>query len=182
MNESSLYFLAIMIPEPYSAAITRIKENIRDEYGCSHALKTVPHITLIAPFSSNDAAVKNWCESVSSKFQNHQALSFRLHDFDHFRKDVLFIRVKTDDEVLAFQRKLQAEYELFFNKKNLPYNEWHPHVTIAHRDMDETTFHDLWQKFRNRKYHAEFDTIECVLLKRAGQQWKPFLKCTFNTK
>ena len=50
MPKDKLYFIAIVAPHDVAEDINSFKRDIRDNYGSKAALKTMPHITLKAPF------------------------------------------------------------------------------------------------------------------------------------
>jgi 2'-5' RNA ligase len=40
--------------------------------------------------------------------------------------------------------------------------ELHPHITIATRDLDSSTFVKAWPHFKNREFKASFDVKSLV--------------------
>jgi len=45
-----LYFFAVVPPEEIQSSVTDIKQDFKERFNASHALKSPPHITLIPPF------------------------------------------------------------------------------------------------------------------------------------
>lgn len=51
---SSLYFLAVIPPEPVFSEVMAFKKEMSERFSSSRALKSPPHITLLPPVQGNE--------------------------------------------------------------------------------------------------------------------------------
>jgi 2'-5' RNA ligase len=61
-----------------------------------------------------------------------------------------------------------------FNVHNADYKDqpFHPHLTLAFRDLKKPAYAQAWDEFRAKTYNAEFIVEHIVLLKHTGKFWK----------
>jgi 2'-5' RNA ligase len=48
---------------------------------------------------------------------------------------------------------------------------FHPHITIANRDMKPARFEKAWEHFSNKEFTESFDTNSIFLLKLNDGKW-----------
>ncbi|MFZ9028484.1 MAG: 2'-5' RNA ligase family protein [Crocinitomicaceae bacterium] len=167
-----LYFVAIMLPEELDNEIRSFQQEMASKYNASRQLKIPVHITLLPPFRyEREDEVVTAFKDASSLIK--KPMEIELSGFGEFRNKVLFVNViKTDvlNEMRAFLvSKISTSLEL-----ELPehYQSFHPHVTIANRDLTRSAFLKAWPVFKNRKFKAHFNEIEIALLKHVDGRWK----------
>lgn len=143
-----------------------------EKYGSKHALKSPPHVTLHMPFKYKDKRYDQLQEFMSSVTREQTNFSLTLRDFDCFEPRVIFVDVKPSNELEQLQGKIVKEIRKL-NILNAQYKSraFHPHMTIAFRDLKKPVFYDVWQEFSDKKYKATFEINDICLLKHDGQQW-----------
>jgi len=73
-------------------------------------------------------------------------------------------------------------------KQNLdfedPRNKWpfHPHITIAHRDLAERDFPDVWAFFREKIFERKFEADALTLLRNMEGKWEIEAQFSFLKK
>lgn len=169
-----LYFVALIPPDPLKEQIHQLKLKFKKHYHSRHALNAPPHITLLSPFRLKNKQQ----ESVDGLLKNHLQKKVRfevtLNDFGHFDKWVLFIDVTQHKPLLYLQNQLESlarNHQDIFNytyKKRL----FHPHITLAFKDLSKPDFIRAWKKFKTKKFQAEFCADSIYLLKHDGTKWK----------
>ncbi len=172
MNRA-LYFIALIPPSPLKEEIQRLKVYMSEEYGSSHALKSPPHITLLAPFRLGDAGEKKLNELLKEVGRNQGEFEVTLRGYDAFAPRVLYIGVQQSRALTELQEKLESlarsERELFnYNYDSRPY---HPHMTLAFRDLRKKEFYRAWEKFSTREFNASFTARDLCLLRHDGEKW-----------
>ena len=55
--------------------------------------------------------------------------------------------------------------------KDLPF---HPHMTVAFRDLKKPNFVKAWEEFKDKLLDAEFIADRICLLKHDGKRWNSF--------
>ncbi|MFP4340295.1 MAG: 2'-5' RNA ligase family protein [Cyclobacteriaceae bacterium] len=173
MHQEKLYFIGVCPPPDISMEIEMLKQEMKLQFGPKHALKSPPHITLQMPFKragSFEFVIKDKLNSFAS---DHEPFKLQLDGFDRFSDRVIFIKVKNSEPLASLYRELQSLllHDLAFEKQELN-ARFHPHITIATRDLSKLTFKQAWPAFMNRKFNASFLADRLVLFKHAGKHWE----------
>ncbi len=171
---ASLYFIAVLPPEKESEQITSLKNYCKEHYGTSHALKSPPHITLHMPFKWNDKKRVRLEECLKKVAIETQTLEIRLQDFDFFEPRVVFVDVVENHPLGELQKRLTRQMRLDLNLFNADYKErpFHPHVTIAFRDLKKPKFYEAKTHFSKQSLSMNFEVKDLVLLKHNGKGWE----------
>lgn len=166
------YFIAIVPPEPIRGEIYSMKEYVRDKYKSRGALNSPTHITLHMPFE--------WAEEerlvTTLKRFSFAPFQIELKDFDRFEPRVIFVDVKKNSALEQMQQNLARFCKTELNLFNAGYHDrpYHPHVTIAFRDLKKPAFVEAWKEFKDRKYHAFFECDHISVMKHDGKIWREF--------
>jgi 2'-5' RNA ligase len=169
-----LYFIALIPPKPLQQEITAIKQDFADRFESRKALRTMPHITLKAPFKipeSERATFEKWFADL-----RFDAIDFRikLDGFGAFEQDhpVVFIKPEMNGEMAALQRetveKIAAKVPASISHTD---RDFHPHITIGYRDLTPENFEKAWNVYKTHAFEAEFRADAIHLLRHDGTQW-----------
>ncbi len=179
--KTELFLIALVPPLPLREQVRSLKLEMLQLYGAGHALKAPAHITLEGPFRlAPDTA--NKLEDTLDEFSGQQRpITVQLRDFDHFSIRVIFIRILEHGPVIALERQLTSVLSgsqlLQKRPKPIPF---HPHMTIATRDLEEAAFFKAWADFKNRAFHAFFEVNSLHLLRHNGKNWDIFREFRFG--
>ncbi len=166
----SLYFLAVVAPEPVQSQLTELKYLARDLFHSGHALNAPAHLTLIPPFFARQDQMDRYVENLYGVLKNHKAFSLRLKGFDKFGRRVIFVDVVPNPMLDKLQADLYDFHKFFFQGQVKP-NGFHPHFTVAFRDLDEDIFPEAWNYFSNMDYEAVFDVNRIAILRHKDKRW-----------
>jgi 2'-5' RNA ligase len=180
-DKIGLYFLAILPPESVSREINDIREYVKVTYSTKAALRSPPHVTLHMPFSWSEKKEERLIKKLRQFSSIQEFFTLALRDFGCFDPRVIFICVDETLTLADLQKKLdrfcKVELGLFnANYKDLPF---HPHLTIAFRDLKKEMFAKAWEEFRTKSFRADFDASNLVLLKHAHSRWEVFMRFPF---
>lgn len=175
-SRKQLYFIAIVLPEPFATTITRFKEYFRDVYQSKAALNSPPHITLHMPFQWRPEKENVLASKLNNFFSSCSPVQVRLQNFGCFAPRVIFIEVLKYDLLENLQQELSRFCRLELNLFNATHkdNPFHPHVTLAFRDLKKTAFKIAWEEFKDRPFSGEFTAGRVALLKHNGKAWEVF--------
>jgi 2'-5' RNA ligase len=175
MNRSELhrmYYVAILCPKEIEDRVQQCKHWMREQCGCVNALKSPGHITLIPPFWMDEAAETELQQNLQSFSSNNAELEIQLQDFGHFGDRVLFINVNNNpllnDVRLETETHFLQSFSRFIRKDERPF---HPHITIANRDVRPSDFEKAWHHFSNATFQGNFKTKTISLLKLEEGKW-----------
>lgn len=166
---NDLYFLAILFPEQISKEIVQLKSEIASITQSKHALKIPPHITIIPPFHCKQEDFNSILTLLDSVICKGKPFSTTCHNFGSFRKDVLFINCEPSNEAFRLRDELKVNLPNLFTRD---YGAWHPHITLAFRDLSEAGFTKGKQYLETKNYHCEFQTHEITLLHQVNGMWQ----------
>jgi 2'-5' RNA ligase len=174
------YFLAIVIPQPQQAEIEKIKTSLLDEHGLKGALRSPAHITLHRPFEWKSGK-ENMLIDRLRDFRFDKAFDIQLKDFGAFEPRVIYVNVLQNETLGKLHPNLKrfAQKELRLMNEVNDLRAFHPHVTIAFRDLRKNRFEAIWEEFRNRKFDASFSCGGFSLL-RLEDRWQEV--CFFDFK
>lgn len=176
------YFIGIIPPSPVREQALELKQIFKDQYQSKAALNSPPHITLHMPFEWKAKREKELIDQLT-KFSNTQpSFIISLSGFSCFAPRVIFIQVKACDLLTTVQKQLHRFCKTQLNLFNAQYQDqpFHPHLTVAFRDLKKATFQQAWEEFKDRKFEAEFKVNQLVLLKHDGKRWQPFADLLLN--
>lgn len=174
------YFIAIVPPEPSLSAIQKIKKDVFDTYGTKGALRSPGHITLHMPFSWEENKEEKLIAGLQS-FRFEKDITIQLKNFDCFEPRVIFIDVIKNTILEELQKSLvqhvKKQLQLFNQADDM--RGFHPHITIAFRDLKKPVFYKAWEEYKAKEFSAEFLSSSCCLLKQVGQQWEIYKEFKF---
>ena len=173
MNKAPLFFIAVLPPEDLQREVTSFKHFIAEKWGPRHALNSPPHLTIQPPFpwpERNLGQLKNCLAGFASR---QSSFTVELSGFGAFPPRVIFIKpLKNRKLEKLFQDLVSCMAgELNFSD---PRNRrpFHPHMTIAHRDLDERDFPEMWSFFREKIFEREFQVDALALLRNVQGKWE----------
>ena len=173
-SKEKLYFIAIVPPTPiYNEALEQ-KEYFKEHYNSRASLNSPPHITLHMPFRWKEKEEKELEEQLQQFSQGNPQVAIKLDNFSSFPPRVIFINVVMSQELENLQKNLQRFCKRVLNLFNANYKElpFHPHLTVAFRDLKKPNYQRAWEEFQQKNFQAEFIADKVALLKHNGRVWK----------
>jgi 2'-5' RNA ligase len=168
----SRYLIAIIPPEPIAGEIYKLKEYFRDHYQSKASLNSPAHITMHMPFDWDETKEQQLFEALPLV----QPFDVELRNFGCFEPRVIFIDVVKTEALSSSQARLHEFCKARFNLFNANYQDhpFHPHVTIAFRDLKRELFASAWDEFKVKSYYSRFECTRLSLLKHDGKNWRDF--------
>lgn len=170
------YFIAIVPHEKLCDEIVAIKQDFADTYNSKGALRSPAHITLHMPFL--------WKEEKEEKLLNELAafkfdtsnFDITLNNFSRFGERVIFIDVEKNEVLNSLQKQLVRHVKQMLNLFNQDEDlrGFHPHITVAFRDLKKEQFKKAWQAYKEKEFKAAFNCASFALLKHDGKRWNVY--------
>lgn len=179
MNQK--YFIAILPPEPTFSEIEKIKKDISQKYNNKSALRSPAHITLHMPFEMKTEKEKILVQKIS-EFKFSAPFKIQLQNYSSFEPKVIFIDVVKNEILNVLQKELVFHIKSTLNIFNQYTDKraYHPHITIAFRDLKKTDFYLANNEYKNKSFEDEFTANSFFLLKHTGKVWLPFKEFLFK--
>ena len=175
------YFIAVLPPEPLLTQLFHIKQSVADEYQTKGALRSPAHITLHMPFIWDEIKEEKLI-SILSQFQFDDEFVIHLKNFNCFEPRVVFVEVKHNDVLNNLQRELVKHVKInlqLFNQSD-DRRGFHPHITVAFRDLKKKQFYKVWEEYQYKKLHEDFICSSFSLLKHVNDKWEVYKEFNFN--
>ncbi len=167
------YFVALIPPSPVYEDAQKLKEYCGEQYHTKAALNSPPHITLHMPFFWKGEKEKKLVAKLEEFARKCGPIKLCLDNFSSFPPRVIFMNVTESDALDELQQNLHRFFKRELDIFNANYQDkpFHPHLTLAFRDLRKSQYHLAWQEFSKKEYKAEFMADKIALLKHNGKNW-----------
>ena len=168
----NMYYIAIIAPEEIDQEVLKWKNYFKDHFECTVALKSPAHITLIPPFWMKEDLEDDLVNSIKAFGITKNKFEITLKDFAAFKPKVIFVDV-VKSEVLNDLNQSFADYIFSENKFPIKKDDrpFHPHVTLATRDLYKKAFQETWEIFSKKKYEALWMVRGISLRRHNKKNW-----------
>jgi 2'-5' RNA ligase len=174
--EIERYFLAIVPPDAIASRVRQWQLELAEKYSAKASLRSPPHITLHMPFIWKSKRGDELREGLKTYCRTTAPFTVTLEGVGAFPPSVIFVNVKATEELMLCQRNLGSFCRMNFNIHNAEYGDlpYHPHLTLAFRDLRKNDFPAAWQDFHHREFKESFTTSSICLLRHTGTEWAVF--------
>jgi 2'-5' RNA ligase len=169
---SLMYFIAHVLPEEINEDVLAFKQKMFDRFGCTTALKSPAHITLVPPFWMDNILEDELKSGLDGLAVSIESFFIRAENFSAFKPKTIFIEPILSKQLSAL--KLAADTFITghaeFGAKT-DERRFHPHITIATRDLHKKNFAEAWEMFQNKTFAAEWEAKSLSLLRHNKKNW-----------
>ena len=176
MMNRSLYFFALIPEARFTEKVRCLQEELKAEFALTYSLRLIPHITLQAPFEwqqVDTTVVENCAELISKRIR---PMTLKANNFGSFINSVVYINLEHNTELMDLQEWLANTLEgqscLTSSQRN---NDYIPHITLAHRDLDPSQFDEVWEYVNQFKLQETFSIEKLVAFTHQGGKWIEYL-------
>jgi 2'-5' RNA ligase len=167
-----MYFIAHVLPDELNRKIHKLKLRMKDKFGCLTGLKSPAHITLVPPFWMNPDLETRLRQGIDDLAAKHSPFTITTPGFNCFRPKTIFIEPGLPAEL----ERLKSASDRFilehpeFNAET-DERKFHPHITIATRDLQKKDFAEAWAWFENKNFEASWQLETISLLCHNKKNW-----------
>lgn len=177
-----LFFIGVLPPVEIGKKIDLFKVEMSERYQAKHALKLPAHITLQIPFRIMREQENDLISCLGSFAEGECPFEVKLSGFGCFSPRVIYVKIADPEPWVKIQKGLQKILGKTFPEIGLESkSSFHPHVTIASRDLDKKKFPKAWQDFKERKFNQNFFVGSFWLFKHNGKSWDQFHRFDFKS-
>ena len=168
-----LYLIALLPPVDLSEQIDGIRRECSVKFDVYKALRPPVHITLYPPFRFEETYEKQLKYILHQQTRGISRFTQYIENFGHFRKEVVYIKALKSTELSSLQQAITGVFQKENKQDSSKEANFHPHITIAYRDVRPDKFQRIWEEYRNREYEANFLADHFTLLKHDNIRWNP---------
>ena len=167
-----LYFIAVPAPSPIAEKICSWKTDLGERFGTKASLRSPAHITLVPPFYLKEEYLEMLTKKLSHFAGGRKTFQVKIDGFGHFGRKVIYAAVEKSEEL----ESLRTDLCKAFNEPGLfqlvpDEGPFHPHITLAHRDLKSMDFDAAWEPFSKEKYRDHFIVKEISLFRNEKEGW-----------
>lgn len=176
IKRGALYFVAIIPPSPVYEEALGLKNYFKEKYKSKASLNSPPHITLHMPFQWKEEKETELVEAFEKFNPNVKPFNLKLSGFGSFPPRVLFIDVEKNEALNTLHKELHQHCKKELNVFNANYKDrgFHPHLTLAFRDLKKPMYTEAWKEFESKDFLEEFPITKFALLKHNGRVWETY--------
>lgn len=167
----SMYFIAVILPPALNELILAFKNYMLEKYNCNVGLKSPAHITLIAPFWMREEQEPQLITDIEIVSEPARCFRMESNDFSAFQPRTIFIDVKNGPELNALKSTTDAFFKEKDYKIKIDQRPFHPHITIATRDLHKISFYEAWDYFKVKSFRKVWIADNISLLKHNKKNW-----------
>jgi 2'-5' RNA ligase len=173
LMDPSLFFLAVLPDERVSAFSTELKNTLCQRFGVCHALKSPPHITLVMPFRAGEEDLALLTSRLRSISVQHHPLHLQFQGYGHFGDQVVFMQVMPSGPLTVLRDALLQTLPEAIARQVITRNpHFHPHLTLAHRDLTPDRFPEVWSYVSSIPCQHESRIDAVCLLVHEQKRWR----------
>ena len=182
-NSLKQYFIGFIPPRPIYDNAFKLQQYFAEKYNSSAALRSPPHITLHMPFRVAEKKEPGMIQKLSLFATRFDPVKICLDNFAAFTPRVILINVAKSEALAHFQKGLERFCSTELNLFNASYRDepYHPHLTLAFRDLKKDVFPQAWKEFESKEFKAEFMADKLTVLKHDGKKWQPHKDLTIES-
>lgn len=169
--DAKMYFVAVVLPATLNEKIHVYKKQMQERYGCKVGLKSPAHITLAPPFWMEEANESALQQDLQKLAQQVAPFPLTTNDFSAFRPRTIFVAVRESSALQAVKKTADAFFRHSAYGMKIENRPFHPHITIATRDLHKKDFAEAWPFFQQEIFRESFDAAGLSLLKHNGRNW-----------
>ena len=175
-----LYFIAIIPESTVCDEVTEFKAYASEHFQSSHALKSPPHITLIPPFRMNQQEIEQLQNGMPKWLSTQKEFTLQLDGFGVFSPKVIYVSVLSDITLIKLQKNLKNSFEKAFGFQPDKRNEFHPHMTVAFKDLSRSNFYKAREYFGQIDYKRTIYVKKIYLLDHRNKKWNIHTRWNFR--
>lgn len=175
------YFLSLIPKEPLASKIYGLKEDVAEEFRSKAALRSPAHLTLHMPFVWKERNEERLFQLLAQA-TNEEPFNLYLDGFGSFPPRTIYIKNKISAKLNAFHHRFIEHTRLRLKLLNSTHNRgFHPHITIAFRDLKKDMFDKAWFRFKEEAFSETMKVDSFWLLKHDGKKWIAYKEFPFSS-
>jgi 2'-5' RNA ligase len=179
----TMYFIALVLPPDLNEMVLHWKNFMHRRYQCKVGLKSPAHITLVPPFWMEEEKEEVLLQDIATIGRNLYPFSMQTKNFSAFKPRTIFIDVEKNEELNRAKEIVDDFFRLnSFYKIKIDTREFHPHITIATRDLFKKSFYEAWPVFEKENFKEEWQVSGLSVLRHNKKNWDVIYTSQFSIK
>lgn len=168
-----LYMLTLLLPDRIEEKLLQFRKEVAQRYGSVAALKPMGHISLLANFVFDEAALPQLQEKFEAVFNDTSPFRVELENFGAFPVHTIFVAIR--DFFPFIQLRYSLHRQLSRHRPSLSLESagaaTTPHIPVACHDLSPEAFDLAWTDFCQREFTDSFTATRAHLMENRGK-WR----------
>ncbi len=136
------------------------------------------------PFDLKAKKEKELTDRLADFGKTQKAFTINFNGFGCFEPRVIFIHVELSPELTAFEAMLIRFCKTRLQLFNARYQDrpFHPHLTLAFRDLRKQQFAQAWEEFQSKPIRQTILFSSFYLLRHDGKAWSSIAELTLGSQ
>lgn len=177
-----MYFIALVLPQHLNERILKYKNTMLEKYHCKVGLKSPAHITVVPPFWMEEEKEQPLISDMEGLSQRFHSFPIETNHFSAFKPRTIFVAVAPNESLNEIKK---ATDEFFRNnsyyKIKVETRPFHPHITIATRDLYKKSFFEIWPWFAEQEFSESWTAEGLSVLRHNKKNWDVIFTSQFNS-
>jgi 2'-5' RNA ligase len=171
-----------VLPQPINEKVLKYKQMMLEKYNCKVGLKSPAHITLVPPFWMEAEKEQQLISDINSLNGSLPPFYLSTNNFSAFKPKTIFIALTPNEKLNEAKRTIDMLFKnnSFYNIK-IDTKPFHPHITIATRDLFKKDFHEVWPWFAEKKFAEGWVAKGISILRHNKKNWDVIHTSQFQT-
>lgn len=164
----SLYFIAVVPHQELNQKAKVFSKDFAERFNSVKSFENFPHLTILGPFNFDENQEEVVVEKFSLMNLKSKPFELFLKDFGCFsqsKNPVIFIKPESSAELQILYDEVQENLQFH------PKTQFHPHLTVAYRDLSPENFQKAWQEYQTKTFEDSFLVDKICLFKHENKKW-----------
>ncbi|MDQ3277677.1 MAG: RNA 2',3'-cyclic phosphodiesterase [Bacteroidota bacterium] len=166
-----MYFIAVVLPKHIDEKVWEHKQQMRERYGCKVGLKSPAHITLVPPFWMEEESEPALRTDLEHLARETPTFTLTTANFSAFKPRTIFVAVEENTTLQDLKKRSDNFFRGKGYKMKIENRPFHPHITIATRDLHKKDFWEAWPNFEKENFIESAAVHGLSLLRHNGRAW-----------
>jgi 2'-5' RNA ligase len=175
-----MYFIAIVLPGELNKKMLKWKNFMHEKFGCKVGLSSPAHITLIPPFWMHEEKEQELIADTNSISLSARPFRITTKNFSAFKPRTIYADVVVNEKLGSLKTAIDKFFSETDYKIKTESRPFHPHITIATRDLRKKDFYEAWTLFETKKFQAEWEPSGLSVLRHNSKNWDVIHTSTFK--
>ncbi|HEY0894964.1 MAG TPA: 2'-5' RNA ligase family protein [Sphingobacteriaceae bacterium] len=168
----ALYLIAILPPPEQAGRIDALRRECSKKYQVFKALRPPVHMTLYKPVWLVPEQEEQLIRQMRLIGAEQQSFMQEAENFSRFSNRVLYLQALPNPALSALQRRIARVFiEEGFDPDTIITEAYHPHFTMAYRDVTPGKFQEMWNEYKGKSFRITFPADNFSILKHDGKKW-----------
>ena len=175
-----MYFIAIVLPGELNKKVLRWKNFMHEKFGCKVGLKSPAHITLIPPFWMHEDREQRLTADIDDISSYARPFTIATKNFSAFKARTIYVDVVVNEKLKSLKAVMDKFFSVADYKIKTETRPFHPHITIATRDLHKKDFYEAWTLFDTKKFISAWEATALSVLRHNSKNWEVIHTSTFK--